>query len=182
MAAAVRQPDLEELARVASRVPDPEIPSLGLGDLGIVRSVEFDPDRPDTVVVTVTPTYSGCPATEVIQADLIAALESAGAANVRVERVLNPPWTSDWITQAGRAKLTAAGIAPPLRPPSAPGGTAPVPVHLGRRAGQHQPPRPPCPRCGSTETRLVSAFGSTACKAQHRCTTCAEPFDYFKAT
>ncbi len=120
-------------------------------DLGIVRSVE--PDR-----VVITPTYTGCPATEVIERDIRAALDAAGYRSVRIETVLSPAWTTEWITPEGRAKLRAYGIAPPV-----PRGAAVA-----------------CPQCGSADTVEVSRFGSTACKALWRCRACAEPFDLFK--
>ena len=137
---------------VLHSVPDPEIPVLSVVDLGIVRSVL--PDR-----VTITPTYTGCPATQVIERDIRAALDGAGYRAVRIETVLWPPWTTDWITAEGRKKLHAYGIAPPLA------------------AGQRTPA---CPQCGSSETEEISRFGSTPCKALWRCRSCAEPFDLFK--
>ncbi|MDH3576563.1 MAG: phenylacetate-CoA oxygenase subunit PaaJ [Gammaproteobacteria bacterium] len=144
-------------------VPDPEIPVLTIMDLGIVRDVECGTG----VVVSLAPTYSGCPATEVIESSVIAALEDRGIANVTVKRVLSPPWTTDWISDVGREKLREYGIAPPERGAS-------------KRAllrGQHGIP---CPRCESANTELVSEFGSTACKAAYRFADCLEPFEYFK--
>lgn len=137
-----------------SQVPDPEIPVLTITDLGIVRNVECD----DVVTVSLTPTYSGCPATEAIEASVVAALQDRGVDEVRIERVLSPPWTTDWISEAGRKKLKVYGIAPPER------RDRPV----------------ACPRCDSSNTERVSEFGSTACKAAYRCTDCLEPFEYFK--
>ena len=134
---------------VLDQVPDPEIPVVSIVDLGIVRSVE--PGR-----VVITPTYTGCPATQVIEADIRAALDSAGYRHVAIETALAPPWTTDWITSEGREKLRAYGIAPPTR------GTV------------------ECPQCSSTETEEISRFGSTPCKALWRCRSCAEPFDLFK--
>ncbi|HYJ30623.1 MAG TPA: 1,2-phenylacetyl-CoA epoxidase subunit PaaD [Allosphingosinicella sp.] len=138
--------------QVLHSVPDPEIPVLSIVDLGIVRSVSTDR-------VTITPTYTGCPATQVIERDIRDALDAAGYRQVRIETVLAPPWTTDWITPEGRARLHAYGIAPPLA------------------AGQRTPA---CPQCGSVETREISRFGSTPCKALWRCLACAEPFDLFK--
>lgn len=135
--------------QVLHQVPDPEIPVLSVVDLGIVRAVEADR-------VAITPTYTGCPATQVIERDIRAALDSAGYRKVRIETLLSPPWTTDWITREGREKLRAYGIAPPTR-----GAVA-------------------CPQCGSTHTEEVSRFGSTPCKALWRCRDCAEPFDLFK--
>ena len=151
---------------VLAGVPDPEIPVLSLVDLGIIRSVEAGPDG--TLTVGVSPTYSGCPATAVIRADIIAALETEGFPRVRVLDVLSPPWTSDWISDDGRRKLEAYGIAPP-----------PAPVASVRALASPEP-SPRCPRCGSADTELVSEFGSTPCKALHRCRACLEPFDRFK--
>jgi len=141
-----------DLWNVLKDVPDPEIPVLSIVDLGIVR--EVDEDR-----VVLTPTYTGCPATQVIERMVRDALDSAGFENVRIETTLSPPWTTDWITPEGRDKLRAYGIAPP----NAPGERA---VH--------------CPQCGSAETEEISRFGSTPCKALWRCRSCAEPFDLFK--
>jgi ring-1,2-phenylacetyl-CoA epoxidase subunit PaaD len=136
--------------RVLREVPDPEIPAVSVVDLGIIRSVE--PHR-----VTITPTYTGCPATQAIERDIRAALDAAGYRDVAIETVLSPPWSTDWITPEGRAKLQAYGIAPP-----SPAATA------------------TCPQCGSADTVEVSRFGSTPCKALWRCRACAEPFDRFK--
>ena len=140
---------LELIWAVLASVPDPEIPVLSVVDLGIVRSVE--PDR-----VLITPTYTGCPATQVIERDIRSALDAAGFANVTVETTLSPPWTTEWISEAGREKLRAYGIAPPTRSAVE------------------------CPQCGSADTEEISRFGSTPCKALWRCRACAEPFDLFK--
>lgn len=137
---------------VLETVSDPEIPVVSVVDLGIVR--EVTPDR-----VLITPTYTGCPATQVIERDLRAALDEAGFGSVRLETTLSPPWTTDWISEQGRARLKAYGIAPP--------------TPRGERAVE-------CPQCGSTDTEEISRFGSTPCKALWRCRTCAEPFDLFK--
>lgn len=153
-----------ELWSLLERVPDPEIPVLSIVDLGIVRHVRREGDR---VVVGVAPTYSGCPATEVIEASVVAHLARAGYADAQVERVLSPPWTTDWISEAGRRKLLAYGIAPP-----AVGGS--------KRALLGDDHVPACPRCDSAETSKVSEFGSTPCKALYKCTACLEPFEYFK--
>ncbi len=151
---------------VLGTVPDPEIPVLSLVDLGIIRSVEVGSDG--ALEIGVSPTYSGCPATAVIRADIVAALAAAGFAAARVRDVLSPPWTSDWISTDGRRKLAAYGIAPP-----------PAPV-ASVRALVNTEPNPACPRCGSADTELLSEFGSTPCKALHRCRACLEPFDRFK--
>jgi ring-1,2-phenylacetyl-CoA epoxidase subunit PaaD len=146
-------------------VPDPEIPVLSIVDLGIVRHVHHAADG--RLHVGVTPTYSGCPATEVIRSAVRAALDAAGCSDVILEEVLSPPWTSDWLTLAGRSKLRAFGIAPPEKAVSTPRGL------WGAAAVS-------CPRCGSRATERVSEFGSTPCKAHYRCEACGEPFDYFK--
>ncbi len=159
---------VEELRRIAGAVSDPEIPVLTLDDLGIVRDVRYGQgDLTETVLVELTPTYTGCPATEVIAADVAAALRSAGAARVRVRTVLSPAWTTDWISDQGRRKLREYGIAPPgrCRP------TGLVSLTLSVR----------CPRCGSPRTREISRFGSTPCKSHWTCQACLEPFDTFKA-
>ena len=154
-AAAIR-PDVPAAAAEAIRavlegVADPEIPVLSIVDLGIVRAVEADR-------VVLTPTYTGCPATHVIERDVRDALDAAGYRDVRIETILSPAWTTDWITAEGRAKLHAYGIAPP---------------DPGARTAA-------CPQCGSRHTEEISRFGSTPCKALWRCRDCAEPFDLFK--
>lgn len=148
---------------VAAAVPDPEIPVVTLADLGILRGVDEDAGE---AVVRLSPTYSGCPATAAIEMSVASALAEAGIP-ARVERVLSPAWTTDWITAEGRAKLTAYGIAPPV------GGS-------GKAGLFGAEPEVPCPRCGATDTAKVSEFGSTPCKAHWRCRACGEPFDYFK--
>ncbi len=149
--------------RVAAAVPDPEIPVLTLEDLGVLRGVER---RDGYIVVKLTPTYTGCPATLAIQFAVEAALAEAGMPGARVETVLSPPWSTDQISEAGRRKLKEFGIAPPNR-------TAGPRALFGDETVA-------CPKCGSTATAKVSEFGSTACKAHWRCNSCAEPFDYFK--
>ncbi len=153
----------EQVLDWLSQVPDPEIPVLSITDLGIVRDVEIN----DEVVVSLTPTYTGCPATEVIEQSVIDALNDAGVEGVAIKRVLSPPWTTDWITDSGRDKLREYGIAPPEKGAS-------------KRALLHGERQIACPRCGSLETSVVSEFGSTACKASYRCNACLEPFEYFK--
>ena len=133
-------------------IPDPEIPVLTIGDLGIIRGFVADPPR-----VRISPTYTGCPATVAIEHAIREALDQAGFADVHIERVLFPPWTTDWITLRGRERLKAYGIAPP-----SPSATA------------------QCPQCGSSDTEEVSRFGATPCKAQWRCKSCLEPFERFK--
>ena len=167
------RPDLETVRHWLSQVPDPEIPVISLTDLGIIRDVEW---QDDTLVVTVTPTYSGCPATSVINLDIEAALHAKGIEKLRLERRLSPPWTTDWISAEGREKLRAYGIAPPVDGTAADGRLA---GRVARLAGTSNLVIA-CPRCGSTRTEKVSQFGSTPCKASYRCTDCLEPFDYFK--
>jgi ring-1,2-phenylacetyl-CoA epoxidase subunit PaaD len=152
MATAVKEIDEAAIMAVLDTVPDPEIPVLSITDLGIVRGILQDPPR-----VRITPTYTGCPATLAIEQLIREALDKAGHQDVYIERQLFPPWTTDWISERGRERLHAYGIAPP--DPSV---------------------KAECPRCGSTDTVEVSRFGSTPCKAQWRCNECLEPFDRFK--
>jgi ring-1,2-phenylacetyl-CoA epoxidase subunit PaaD len=164
-----RPADLRERAvrarRVAAAVPDPEIPVITIEDLGILR--EVDVDASDAVRVTITPTYSGCPAMDAIRSDVTAALRQAGYDDVTVDLVLAPTWTTDWMTPEGRRKLEEYGIAPPTR------RVADGPVSLALTVR--------CPQCGSPDTRELSRFGSTACKSLWVCNTCREPFDHFKS-
>ena len=165
-------PHTDQIWEWLSQVPDPEIPVISLTDLGIIRDVQW---QGDTLEVTVTPTYSGCPATGIINLDIETALRSHGIEKLELKRQLAPAWTTDWITAEGREKLRAYGIAPPVD------GTAADGVLAGRVArlrGGNLTIQ--CPRCGSTHTEKVSQFGSTPCKASYRCTDCLEPFDYFK--
>jgi len=173
------RPALAALWSAAAGVPDPEIPVLSITDLGILRGIEWDSRDPDMVAVTVTPTYSGCPATEAINAALRDALAAAGAQRVRIDTRLSPAWTTDWITADGRRKLAEFGIAPPAPGTRSP-GAAIVDVSRLRRHDRASADTIPCPRCGSVQTELLSQFGSTACKAHYRCLDCLEPFDYFK--
>jgi ring-1,2-phenylacetyl-CoA epoxidase subunit PaaD len=152
--------------RVLADVPDPEVPAISVVDLGIVRAVNDLDDG--ALEVVLTPTYSGCPATEVIEASIVAALQAAALGPVRVRSQRAPAWTTDWISDAGRRKLRDYGIAPPGRC-----GDGTQPVRLMARDVQ-------CPRCGSAQTERLSAFGATACKALYRCIACREPFEHFK--
>jgi ring-1,2-phenylacetyl-CoA epoxidase subunit PaaD len=147
----------------AAAVVDPEIPVLTIADLGVLREVRVENGAVEAII---TPTYSGCPAMDMIAVEVGLALERAGFRAPKVRSVLSPAWTTDWITQEGKAKLERFGIAPPQ-------GKA------GRRA-LFAEERVTCPRCGSQATARISEFGSTPCKALYRCTACAEPFDYFK--
>lgn len=161
---------LERAWTVLDGVLDPEVPVVSVRDLGIVRDV-IETDQGLTVVVT--PTYSGCPATEVIEKSIVDALEAEGLGPVRVEMRRAPAWTTDWMSDAGRRKLREYGIAPPG--PVAAALSAPL------RFMPRQPPKAlACPRCASTNTERISAFGATACKALWRCKACAEPFEHFK--
>lgn len=150
------RPTCERVWRWLAAVPDPEIPALSVVDLGIVRDVAID-DAGD-VTVTITATYSGCPATRTIERDIALHLRACGVASLRVEIALAPTWTTDWISRSGRAKLFAYGIAPP---------------QADERAIA-------CPQCGSHATERISRFGSTPCKELRRCRACKEPFDHFK--
>ncbi len=147
----------------AASVPDPEIPCLTVADLGILRSVEVDGGF---AIARLTPTYSGCPAVVAIELAVEAALRDAGF-EPKIERVMSPAWTTDWITTEGQEKLRAYGIAPPVKASNS------VRALFGETQVE-------CPKCGSTETKRISEFGSTACKALYRCEACREPFDYFK--
>jgi len=162
--------DLVRAREVAASVLDPELPVLTLADLGVLRAVT--PDADGGVVVTITPTYSGCPAMETMRADLVSDLTAAGFDRVRVRTVLSPAWTTDWITEDGRRKLAEFGIAPP-GPARRHGG--PVPLTLSPPVSAVR-----CPHCGSGDTELLSQFGATACKALRRCRSCAEPFEHIK--
>jgi ring-1,2-phenylacetyl-CoA epoxidase subunit PaaD len=152
-------PSLEEIWTWLDSVSDPEIPVLSVIDLGIVREVKWiEENGSSTLVVNVTPTYSGCPAVAVIKNDIQRELQQRGISRVRIETQLSPAWTTDWMTERGRSRLLEYGIAPP----------------------SEQDDAIRCPRCGSSDTRVVSQFGSTPCKAFYICNSCLEPFDYFK--
>jgi ring-1,2-phenylacetyl-CoA epoxidase subunit PaaD len=151
----INRPEVREIWDWLDAVPDPEIPVISVVDLGIVRDVAWDDE---TLIVTVTPTYSGCPATSIINLDIETALRRHGIENLMLKRQISPSWTTDWISERGREQLEKYGIAPP------------------RPAGGPEK----CPRCGSRKVHVVSQFGSTPCKAQWRCDDCLEPFDYFK--
>lgn len=151
-------------------VLDPEVPALSVVDLGLVREVV---EHDDGLEVVLTPTYSGCPATEVIEQAVIDAVVAAGLGPARVTMRRAPAWSSDWISEDGRRKLREYGIAPPG--PVLPDGAQPI-----RLVGRRSAAAVPCPRCGSARSELLSAFGSTACKSLHRCLDCREPFEHFK--
>ena len=145
-------------------VKDPEVPVISVRELGVLREVEVTDDK---VLVTITPTYTGCPAMDMMREDILKELHDAGITHVEVKQVLAPAWTTDWISDAGKAKLKAYGIAPPEK-------TADI------RALKGEAPVVECPQCGSKDTVMISAFGSTACKALWKCNSCLEPFDQFK--
>ncbi|WP_254920316.1 1,2-phenylacetyl-CoA epoxidase subunit PaaD [Blastococcus mobilis] len=161
----------EDPWEVAATVTDPELPTLTLADLGVLRDVRIEDDG--TVVVEITPTYTGCPAMGVMRADLVHALHRAGFPDVDVRTVLSPAWTTDWITAAGRRKLVEAGIAPPGAAPVRSPGPVPLRLDATRRTAA-------CPLCGSSDTEELSEFGATACKALRRCRSCSEPFEHVK--
>jgi ring-1,2-phenylacetyl-CoA epoxidase subunit PaaD len=151
----LQPPEIADVWAWLDDVPDPEIPAISLVDLGIIRDIGWSEDR---LVVTVTPTYSGCPATTLINFEIEKCLRDHGVERFELKRQLAPPWTTDWLSEKGRQKLEAYGIAPP-QPAGGPSR---------------------CPHCGGTNLEKISQFGSTPCKAQWRCTDCLEPFDYFK--
>ncbi|MBI1224663.1 MAG: phenylacetate-CoA oxygenase subunit PaaJ [Bacteroidetes bacterium] len=156
----------EKIYEILETVSDPEIPVLTIMDLGIVRKVRLDKVSGEVEVV-ITPTYSGCPAMDFIEVNIRAALEEAGIVQAKITTELSPAWTTDWLSESGKAKLKAYGIAPPV-------GSADKLSLLGEKIEIE------CPRCGSKDTKLVSQFGSTACKSLYQCRECLEPFDYFK--
>ena len=149
----------QRVRQILTGVPDPEIPCLSVVDLGIVRGLREN----GSAVLLITPTYSGCPAMRAIEQSIRAALDGAGLGDLRIETVLAPPWTTDWISDEGREKLRAYGIAPPPK-----------------GAAQASFVAPECPQCGSHDTEEISRFASTPCKSLHRCRACHEPFDHFK--
>jgi ring-1,2-phenylacetyl-CoA epoxidase subunit PaaD len=153
-----------DIEALLEEVKDPEIPVISIRDLGVLRGIELNGE---TVEVTITPTYSGCPAMDVMQFGVEKALRKAGIADFKVKQVLSPAWTTDWISAEGRKRLLEYGIAPP-------------PHSSDIRALKGKSPAVACPQCGSTDTRLLSQFASTACKALYQCNSCKEPFDLFK--
>ncbi|MBK8500361.1 MAG: phenylacetate-CoA oxygenase subunit PaaJ [Flavobacteriales bacterium] len=154
----------QHILDLLENVKDPEVPVISVRELGVLRDVEMSDGK---VFVTITPTYTGCPAMDTMREDIVKELHNAGIMDVEVKQILSPSWTTDWISDAGKAKLKAYGIAPPEK-------TADI------RALKGELPVVPCPQCGSKDTVMVSAFGSTACKALWKCNTCLEPFDQFK--
>lgn len=154
----------DQILALLENVKDPEVPVISVRELGVLRDVEVLDGQ---VRVTITPTYTGCPAMDMMRGDILNELHQAGISNVEVKQVLAPAWTTDWISEVGKAKLKAYGIAPPEK-------TADI------RALKGELPIVQCPQCGSKDTVMLSAFGSTACKALWKCKTCLEPFDQFK--
>ncbi|MCI1837621.1 1,2-phenylacetyl-CoA epoxidase subunit PaaD [Achromobacter sp. HNDS-1] len=167
MVNAVVPVSIEQVYAWLQEVPDPEIPVLSVVDLGVVRDVAFEGDA---CVVVITPTYSGCPAMREITEDIRQVLARHGIGEVRVETRLSPAWTTDWMSEKGRAALKDYGIAAPAQQA----------IDISGISRRNAGPAIECPRCGSRDTRLVSNFGSTSCKALYRCVSCREPFDYFK--
>lgn len=159
-----------------AHVMDPEVPVVSILDLGILRDVQWLDASESTAVVTVTPTYSGCPATEVIAQMIREALHARGVSKVEVRTQLSPAWTTDWMTPQGRDALRAYGIAPPAARAPTPDGSQVIDI----AALMPVKVIVPCPQCDSRKTRLLSQYGSTACKALYQCNSCLEPFDYFK--
>ncbi len=153
----------QQIWQIVSEVPDPEVPVLSIADLGVLRNVSVENGKP---IITVTPTYSGCPAMDMISMGIRMALLENGFTNIEIRTVLSPAWSTDWMSEAGRQKLKEYGIAPPV----------------GKSISQQALEQTivPCPHCGSNHTKLVSEFSSTACKAFYTCSDCYEPFDHFK--
>jgi len=164
------KPSLNEVWAWLAAVPDPEIPAVSVVDLGIVRDARWDGEQ---LVIDITPTYSGCPATGIIALDIELAMVKKGVQNIKVNTVLSPAWTTDWISEIGRKKLKDYGIVPPAHAANSCAGMMGL---SGAKAAKID-----CPLCGSGNTERVSQFGSTPCKASYRCKSCLEPFDYFKA-
>lgn len=156
---------IKEIYNWLSNVPDPEVPVLSILDLGIVRNVQVDPENKVTIIIT--PTYSGCPAMDVIAMQIRMNLISNGVKNINIENRLSPAWTTDWMTEEGKRKLKEYGIAPPQRKSS-------DSVNLFDEENV------PCPRCGSGDTIMTSQFGATSCKSLYKCNSCQEPFEHFK--
>ena len=156
---------IEEIYKLLSKIPDPEIPVITISELGVLRKLEYDGDK---LVVYITPTYSGCPAIKQMEDDIYKVLKEEGVDMTEVKTIYNPAWTTDWITEEAKKKLFEYGIAPPEKTSS----------DKSFLTGKTK--NVVCPRCKSTNTEMVSQFGSTACKALYKCLDCLEPFDYFK--
>lgn len=156
----------QQIAEWLEEVTDPEIPVLTIMDMGVVRRIEVD--EKNSVSIDLTPTYSGCPAMQTIEAEIIKCLNKHGISEISVQEVLHPAWTTDWLTEKGKQKLEEYGIAPPEEQSS------------DKSLLTGEPKQVKCPHCKSQNTEMISQFGSTACKALYRCKDCLEPFDYFK--
>ena len=180
VSAAVELASRETILAWLGDVMDPEVPVVSIVDLGILRDVQWKDSENSELIVTVTPTYSGCPATEVIAQSIREALHARGIVKVDVQTQLSPAWTTDWMTLQGRDALRAYGIAPPaVRAPGANGSLA-IDISALTSSKVQSKVVVPCPQCNSRNTRLLSQYGSTACKALYQCNSCLEPFDYFK--
>ena len=155
----------EMVWELLSKIPDPEIPVITISDLGVLRDVSIENEK---IVVTITPTYSGCPAMKAIESDIVSVLKENGI-EAEIKTVYSPAWTTDWMSDEAKMKLNAYGIAPPMKSPKA---------NLAKSGSETRNVK--CPRCNSSNSELISQFGSTACKALFRCKDCKEPFDYFK--
>ena len=155
----------DQVWKILERVSDPEIPVLTIVDLGVIRDVKFNDDELEVVI---TPTYSGCPAMDMIEVEIRAVLQESGFDKVKVTTILSPAWTTDWLSEEGRKKLKAYGIAPPVK-----GSFDKQALFSAERVVE-------CPHCNSNDTKMVSQFGSTPCKSLYQCKACLEPFDYFK--
>jgi ring-1,2-phenylacetyl-CoA epoxidase subunit PaaD len=158
-------PSVFEIKMILSTIPDPEIPVISIEELGVLRNVEVEGEE---ITITITPTYTGCPAMKMIEDEIYSTLSAKGLEKVKVNTVLSPAWTTDWITDEAREKLRKYGIAPPEKT------TASKAVLLGKSSDIR------CPQCNSTDTVMINQFGSTPCKALYKCNNCLEPFDYFK--
>ena len=180
MVNALAQVSQETLLGWLGQVMDPEVPVVSIVDLGILRDVQWLDASDNSVVVTVTPTYSGCPATEVIAQSIREALYARGISKVEVHTQLSPAWTTDWMTPQGRDALRAYGIAPPAARAFQQGGRQVIDIAALTFSKASSKVVVPCPQCDSRKTRLLSQYGSTACKALYQCNSCLEPFDYFK--
>ncbi|WP_374347103.1 1,2-phenylacetyl-CoA epoxidase subunit PaaD [Chitinimonas sp.] len=165
------QPGTEHIWEWLAAIPDPEMPYISIVDLGIVRDVRWQAER---LKVVLTPTYSGCPARLHIEQSIVLALQDRGLDGVQLETQLYPAWTSEWISAAGKARMRAAGVAPPLATQAARQTLRFIPR-------EYVAPRPACPRCGALQTQLCNEFAGTSCKALYRCEACTNPFEYFKA-
>lgn len=164
-------PSTEQIWTWLDAVCDPEIPAVSVTDLGIVRQLAWE-EHGTKLVVTITPTYSGCPANDAIASDIESALRDHGITELQIKQQLAPPWTTDWISEQGKERLRIYGIAPPVK------SHKPDDVLIASTESSIH--KVPCPRCASTDTKKISQFGSTPCKAQYKCLECLEPFDYFK--